>query len=282
MPRRPVSNATAHQLPILLESGSRYDWSSASYDPDVSVGTNRATVQHQMDGAPALRRLIEDEKAAWAVELRCPKTLMARVETSSADRQVVSWSSEEVDDVVWIVPGLIALTSLSLDGSGLTSLWTDAGDLHVPAGWWLAKGEAYRSKTLTESLVKFHLNKDMAKGTMEVIPDHSGGRLRFKVHMAPDVFKARSDRTLQVAALVGVCGCFPREFGGAAESQSGSGTSDARDDHPVARELRERLRRKNQDVALWDDHQNYDPALVATLLEPFRIVDFREEHDEED
>ena len=277
-----MSNATAHQLPILLENGSRYDWSSASYDPDVSVSTNRATVQHQMDGASALRRLIEDGLAAWAVELRCPKTLMARVETSSADRQLVSWSSEEVDDVVWIVPGLIALTSLSLDGSGLTSLWADAGDLHVPAGWWLAKGEAYRSKTLTESLVKLRRDKDMAKGTMEVSPDHSGGRLRFTVNMAPDVFKqARSDRTLQVAALVGVCGWFPREFGGIAESQSGSGTGDARDDHPVARELRDQLRRKNQDVALWD-HESYDPALVATLLEPFRIVDFREEHDEED
>ena len=280
MPRRPVSNATAHQLPILLENGSRYDWSSASYDPDVSVSANRATVQHQMDGASALRRLIEDGLAAWAVELRCPKTLMARVETSFADRQVVSWSSEEVDDVVWIVPGLIALTSLSLDGSSLTSLWADAGDLHVPAGWWLARGEAYRSKTLTESLVKLRRNKDLAKGTMEVHPDHSGGPLRFVVHMAPDVFKrARSDRTLQVAALVGVCGCFPREFGGPAESQSGSGTGDARDDHPVARELRDRLRRKSQDVALWDDPGNYDPALVATLLEPF---DFGEEHDEED
>lgn len=87
-----MSNATAHQLPILLENGSRYDWSSASYDPDVSVSTNRATVQHQMDGASALRRLIEDGLAAWAVELRCPKTLMARVETSSADRQVTHGS----------------------------------------------------------------------------------------------------------------------------------------------------------------------------------------------
>lgn len=269
-------------LPILLEDGSRFDWSNASYDPDVSVGSNRATVQHKIDGAPALRSLIEDGLAAWAVELRCPKTLMARVETSSADRQVVSWSSDDVDDAVWIVPGLIALAPLTLDGSGLTSLWADAGDLHVPAGWWLAKGEAYRSKTLTESLLKLRRDNDMAKGTMEVRPDHSGGRLRFTVNMAPDVFKrARSDRTLQVAALVGVCGLFPREFGGVAESQSESGTGDARDDHPVARELRDRLRRKRPDVPLWDD-ENYDPALVATLLEPFRIADFREDHDEED
>lgn len=279
-----MSKATAHPLPILLEDGSRYDWSSANYAPDVSVGTNHATVHHQMDEAPALRRLIEDGLAAWAVELRCPKTLMARVETSSADRQDVRWSPDEVDDTVFLIPGLIALTRLSLNGSGLTSLWADAQDLSVPAGWWLAKGDVRRSKTLTESLVTFlRGDKNMDKGTMEVSPDHSGGRLRFAVTMAPDVFKqAKSDRTLQVAALVGVCGWFPREFGAAPESSdSTSGADDARDENPLARELRDRIRHKRPGVPLWDDN-NYDPALVATLLEPFQIADFREEHDEEE
>lgn len=279
-----MSKATTHPLPILLEDGSRYDWSSASYAPDVSVGINHATVQHQMDEAPALRRLIEDGLAAWAVELRCPKTLMARVETSSADRQDVRWSPDEVDDTVFLVPGLIALTRLSLDGSGLTSLWADAEDLSVPAGWWLAKGDARRSKTLTESLVTFlRGDKNMDKGTMEVSPDHSGGRLRFAVTMAPNVFKqAKSDRTLQVAALVGVCGWFPREFRGAPESpDSTSDADDARDENPLARELRDRLRQKRPNVVLWDD-DSYDPALVATLLEPFRIADFGEVHDDEE
>lgn len=275
-----MRNVTEHTLPILLEDGSRFDWPSASYDPDVSVGSNRATVQHQLDGAPALRRLIEDGVAAWAVELRCPKTLMARVETSSADRQVVYWSPDNVDDVVYIVPGMIALRPASLNSSALTPLWADAGDLCVPAGWWLVKGEARRSKTLTESLVTFR-RKSMAKGTMEVSPDHSGGRLRFTVDMAPDVFeRARSDRTLQVAALVGVCGWFPREFGGFAESRSESDAGDARDDNPLARELKSRLRAKRKNVALWDE-ESYDPALVATLLEPFHFANFREEHEED-
>jgi len=272
-------------LPILLEDGSRYDWSDASYAPEVSVGRNSATVQHRLTGAPALHKLIEDGTAVWAVEMRCPKTLMARVETSTSpdDPQVVSWSPDEVDDMVYIVPGLIARTPLSLGRSGLTSLWTDAGELHVPAGWWLAKGQARRSKTLTESLVTFQRNKDMGKGTMEVSPNYGGGRLRFTVKMAPDVFKqARSDRTLQVAALVGVCGWFPRVFGGAvAESRPESGTSDARDEDPLARELGERLRRKRENVALWDDG-SYDPALVATLLEPLHIVDFREDNDDDE
>lgn len=272
-------------LPILLEDGSRYDWLDASYAPEVSVGRNSATVRHRLIGAPALHKLIEDGTAAWAVELRCPKTLMARVETSTStdDPQVVSWAPDEVDDMVYIVPGLIARMHFSLDGTGLTSLWADADELRVPAGWWLAKGQACRSKTLTESLVTFRRNDDMDKGTMEVGPDYGGGRLRFTVKMAPDVFKqAKSDRTLQVAALVGVCGWFPRVFGGAlSESRSESGTSDARDEEPLARELGNRLRQKRENVALWDD-ENYDPALVATLLEPFFFADSREDNDEED
>lgn len=199
---------------------------------------------------------------------------MAHIEisTTSDDLQKVSWSPDEVDDMVYIVPGLIALKHLALDRSGLTSLWAGADDFRVPAGWWLAKGEVCRSKTLTESLVTFRRNKDMAKGTMEVSPNHGGGRLRFTVNMAPDVFKqAKSDRTLQVAALVGVCGWLPREFKG----------SDARDEDPLAFELRDRLRRKRENVPLWDD-ESYDPALVATLLEPFFFGDFREDNDEDD
>ena len=267
--RRP-SSVQQSTLPMLLENGSRHDWREAKYSPKVLAGAGHAKVQHRLEGAAALRRLIDKEVAAWAIELRCPKTLMARVETSPVDHQVVHWSPDDVDDAVYIVPGAIALKELSLDDSALTSLWADAGNLRVPAGWWLVKGDARRAKTLTESLLKFQRDKKLAKGCMEVAPDHGSGRLRFKVKMASSLFeRARLSRDLQVAALVGVCSWFPRVFAG-----------DPIDEEPLAQELRERLQRAKPDVVLWDD-DNYDPALVATLLEPF-YVSADTEKDEDD
>lgn len=253
-------------LPILLEDGSRHDWQDAGYRPRVSAGSGRATVEHRLEDAPTLRKLIDNDDAAWAVELRCPKTLMARVDTSSAPSQAVRWSRDEVDDAVYIVPGVIALRELSLDRSALTSLWADAGELHVPAGWWLAKGDARRATTLTQSLLKFSQNEHLKKGRMEVEPDFSSGRLRFTVKMAPDLFKrARSSRDVQIAALVGACGWFPEVFRTDSASEDGEQIGG---EGPLAQELRHRLRAAKPDIVLWDD-KSFDPATAATVLEPF-------------
>ena len=258
-------------LPILLEDGSRHDWQDAGYRPRVSAGSGRATVEHRLEDAPTLRKLIDNDDAAWAVELRCPKTLMARVDTSPAPSQVVRWSRDEVDDAVYIVPGVVALRELSLDRSALTSLWADAGELRVPAGWWLAKGDARRAQTLTQSLLKFIRDDGLTEGRMEVGPDRSSGRLRFSVKMAPDLFeRARSNRDVQIAALVGACSWFPRVFG------NGIGVSDdgepiGGDEELLAQELRHKLQSAKSDVVLWDDDA-FDPATAATVLEPFLPV----------
>ena len=273
-------NAQQVPLPILLEDGSRHDWQDAAYSPKVSASGGRATVEHRLQDAPVLGKLIDDKAAAWAVEVRCPKTLMARVDTSFENPQEIRWRADEVDDAVYIVPGVIALRELSLDNSALTSLWADAGVLRVPPGWWLVKGDARRAKTLTESLLKFLRDETLAEGRMEIGPDRGSGRLRFTVKMAPELFeRARSSRNVQIAALVGACSWFPRVFKTASASSGGDGDghgdgdSDGEpiDEDPLAQELRYQLTNTKSDVVLWDD-DNFDPALVATLLEPFHAT----------
>lgn len=229
-------------------------------------------VEHRLQDAPVLGKLIDDKAAAWAVEVRCPKTLMARVDTSFENPQEIRWRADEVDDAVYIVPGVIALRELSLDNSALTSLWADAGVLRVPPGWWLVKGDARRAKTLTESLLKFLRDETLAEGRMEIGPDRGSGRLRFTVKMAPELFeRARSSRNVQIAALVGACSWFPRVFKTASASSGGDGDGEPIDEDPLAQELRYQLTNTKSDVVLWDD-DNFDPALVATLLEPFHAT----------
>ncbi len=250
---------TPNPLPLLLEDGSRLDWPDARYRPDVQVGVRRATVEHKLTGADPLNRLLEEGKAAWAVELRCPKTLMARIETSADAQQIAGWEHEEVHGDIHVIPGVIALRALSLDGARLSTLWKHLPAVQVPPGWWLARGVPRRASTRMESLLQFMRNDKLEPGRMEVGPDYGGGQLRFLVKMAPDIFdEARSNRSLRVAALIGACGWFPRIFGAGGEEDRAN---------PLARVLRDRLNEKNPGMPLWDD-DNYDPALVATVLEP--------------
>lgn len=266
-----MSDSAAGSLPFLLEDESRLDWPDATYRTDVTVsaGVGHATVRHLLSGTRELRRLIDEGSAAWAVELRCPKTLMARTVTSTDDLTTVRWETSDVDGEIFLVPGLVTIEEATLDSSELSPIWQEEAQIHVPRGWWLARGDTVRTDSLMQSLLNFE-RADLAAGRMEVAPDSSSGVLRFTVRMAPDLFEAvHTDRTLQVAALVGVCGWFPRVF---KPTEDGSGDEGWTDEQPVAQELRARIEKTDPDVTLWEDTTNYDPALVATLLEPFHIT----------
>ncbi len=248
------------------------DWSDAEYGAEIRAGTGQATVTHRLSKAPVLEDLIARRSAAWAVEVRCPKTLMAKIESSAEARHVVKWDADEVDGDVFIMPGLLAREDLRLDASGLTSLYQDIGDLRVPQGYWLARGYTYRASTLLQSLLSFRLDERLKQGRMEVVTDHSSGNLQFVVKMASDTFKrVPYDRAVQIAALVGACAQFPHAFR--------SGDDD--EEPPLVRELRERLESIRPGITLWEDEANYDPAMVATLLEPFRSAPVTGESDSE-
>ncbi len=198
----------------------------------------------------------------WAAELRCPKTLMARIETCSSDRQQVTWNERDVDGDIYVMPGVVTNERLVLEGAELSAIWKDILPLQAPRGWWLVRGNVRRTKTLAESLLKFVLEENAESGRIEVKPDRSSGRLRFTVHVDPDLFEhVKSDRTLKIAALVGACGWLPEIF---------RLDDPAADEDPLATQLRELLTSREPDVRLWD-HDLYDPALVATILEPLHF-----------
>ena len=247
---------TQVSLPMLLEDGSSLDWPDASYEPKVRVGASeRATIVHKLSGAPSLERALEEGRATWAAEIRCAKTLISRVETSIDARQVVRWERGEFDGVSWIVPGLLAVQELPLATSELDAIW-DGERLVVPSGWWLARGTKRKVNTLAQSLLRFVRDEDLDKGKMLIQPETGTGQLRFVAHLAEDLYAGvRTSRTLQVAALIGVCGHFPRVFGADPEEQPA-----------IAREIRARL--EDSGVPIWTE-DGYDPAQAATAIERF-------------
>ena len=246
---------TNASLPLVLEDGSRLDWPDAVYQPRVRVAADRATIVHDLAGAPSLERQIAEGFAKWAVEIRCPKTLLSRIELSSEPTQTVKWQRDELDGVAWIVPGLLAVQKLRLPADELDLIWSGES-LQVPSGWWLALGTKRKVTTLAQSLLQFFKAKDMEEGRMMIQPELGSGEPRFTAHVAADLWAdVQSNRTLQVAALIAACGHFPKVFG-----------KDPEQEPAIAREIRERLERAG--ALLWTDEE-YDPALAATAIEPF-------------
>lgn len=244
-------------LPKLLEDGSKLDWLDAAYAAEVQFGDRVARITHRLEHAPALERLVAEGGAKWAVELRCPKTLLACTETAGTPEMEVRWDAGDVDDLVYLIPGLLATRDVSLDTEGLNELWSDA-TLDVPRGWWLARGRERLSSTLREALLSFQVDTQLPPGGMRVSSDSTSGRLRFFVYVASDIREAvEHDRNMQMAGLVGVCSLFPKELGG----------DDAEEEHgTLMNELRGRLH--DAGVPAWDE-EGYDAARAATVIERF-------------
>ena len=201
----------------------------------------------------------------WAVELRCPKTLLARTTTGQVSEQTIHWDDSEIDGPAWLLPGLLVTAPIRLrDTSALNDLWRDS-PLEIPSGCWLTRGDPRRIAPLTDSLLRFQRDESLAAGRMMTAPDRSSGSLRFVVRCAFDVHRQveRNNRSVWLAALIGVCGLFGREFALGDNGSPGEGD--------LADEIRFRLEQAG--VPTWEDTDRYDPAAAATALEPFIFDD---------
>lgn len=250
------------RLPVLTEDASRLDWTLARYAVKVDVKAGRAFVKHQLHDAPEFDRLLSEGAAEWVTELRCPRTLLSRLERSRESEQVITLDAEDVVGDAFLVPGFVAVRDFELQVSGLDPLvWPPDTSVWVPAGWWLVRGDPQTTTPLTASFVRFRRDPDgrLAPGQMAVEEDTDGGKPFFRVTLARDLYdNRRTDRDIQIAGLIGACGMLPR---------SSLGTDGENATHPVAMQLRARL----EDVGVQDWTSDYfDPARAATVLEAFQ------------
>ncbi len=246
---------TRVSLPLLLEDGSRLDWPDGRYEPKVGVARDRARIRHSIAEAPSLQWAVSEGLAKWAVEIRCPKTLLSRLTLSAEPQHIVTWRRDELDGVSWIIPGLVAVREFDLPAQELDPFWHDV-ILRVPPGWWLAQGTKRKVNTLAQSLLRFVRDEKLDDGRMHVQSESGTGQLRFVAHIAPDIWpEAETSRNLQIAALIGACGHLPAIFGNGDEEED-----------EVAREIRDLL--EMAEVPVWTE-EGYDPALAATVIERF-------------
>ena len=250
---------------MLLEDGSSLDWKAALYSTELSVGDGYATVTHILKDAPQLQSFVDTGKARWALELRCPTTLLSRWELSETTVCTAKWNPTEVQGEIYFTPGLITVKPISMTSDGLSDLWTIP--LMIPRGCWLIRGDITRAKSLAASLLTFHSTSRLSEGEMEVRPDISSGDLHFKVYVSEKLFpQCPVRRDLQIAALVAAFGRIPH-----LDVENDSGGDDEASEYRILSSIKERLRELN--VPVWGEGQdeNFDPARAATAIEQFFI-----------
>ena len=252
-------------LPVLHHDGSRLDWLTAKYSSTVALKHQASAVIHTLSDAPEIEQLLYAGDAVFATEIRCPRTMLSRVEQAAGQEQRIDWHDDERNDDLYLIPGIIAVSDTTLSASGLHPLVRgDRTQVEIPAGWWLARGGEYRFTPLFVSLLKFVKDNEerLKLGTMSVEEAGISGNPQFRITLAADLYDHRREsRDVQVAALIAAFGLLPR---------SSMRNGENNDDCPLADALRSKFEDADPPIDNWDS-EFFDPALAATTLENFWI-----------
>ena len=250
--------------PVLMEDASRLEWIDARYEAHVEVTGDRVKIVHRLYDAEVLSDFIHKGSAEWITELRCPRTLLSRQESSRDSEQIIDLDADDILGEAFLIPGLVATSSLEFPASGSLNefVWPTDSKVTVPAGWWLVKGEPRTTAPLTASLVRFIRDSKnrLEPGQISVEEASDGGSPYFRVTLANDLYYERLHcRDVQISGLIGACGMLP---------QSSLRADGENAEHPIALRLYSAFEEANID---WNS-ENYDPALAATVLENFYVL----------
>ena len=250
-------NGLLSTAPILdLRTGEpNLDWPSATYVAEASGGGGSWRIQHRLDGAEAIHDLINAGAAAWAAEVRCPRTLYSHLAQSSSDLTRVEFDDLQTREPVFVVPGVIALEDCNLSTVGTAAIWQRAGT-HVPVdrGTWLVRGRAQKAD-VTSSLLLFVADGTLDDHELRIRPyTDQDGNTRLRIRMpSKQLPRTREEAFIAQAwqaamAYLPSCDAFRIEEDGEPGGVYG-------------RELATKLGH----IPLWND-RDWDPLMAATAL----------------
>ncbi len=260
-----MSALIGQPFPVLRQDGSSLDWQDARYRVEIEVRGQTAEITHDLANASELEQLIDAGAAAWAVEVRCPRTLLARTWSGPDSTQRIEWNGADMSGEVFFFPGLLAIRAALLSTAGLSDLWGEE-PVPVPAGAWLVRGDAFASRNLAASLIEFLKDDSLEEGRLKAHASGSEEKPRFVVSVAPDLFSRAStgDRDIHVAGLIAALAKLrPDSPGFRAEAES-----------RIASLLRDALEQAG--TPAWDS-DDWDPAWAATTIERFHPARHGEE-----
>ena len=253
-------------VPVLdVRTGTgNLDWPDAAYrvdtDPDGAGGWR---VRHHLTGAAALRGLVASGDAAWAVEVRCPRTLYSELTYAPGERvtMTVPKRPEMNHGPVWFLPGIVARNDCVLATDELSDIW-QGPPITAPAGTWLARGQPI-TKSAASSLLRFAAADDLAVGRMRIRnerDDAGHARLLIELHER-QLHRSEQDAVFLAMAWAAALAHLPNIEGFEIPAEGDDTLAEPTEYYGQL--LVRRLR--SEGVALWDEAA-WCPLSAATAL----------------
>ncbi len=179
-----TSNAIRSHDHPMLEAGN-LSFPDGRYLLDFAVGADRSSyvITHQIEGAPLILSLLEEEKALYACIVSSPISSYRETHTSKSPKHEVSWNVDDLGEAPMFTPTVLCTEAkditLSTARDGVHPIWDDqAVSLHK--GSRLALGSVIQLESSILHLLSFHKDPALDEG-------------RFKVELASEPFRFRVD-----------------------------------------------------------------------------------------
>ena len=253
------------------------DWPGASYEVEVEPGSKNMSwnVVHSLNGAPGVKALLSSGEAEWAVEARCAESLYLCVATSTIYRTQITVEPGNIGAAsLHLWPGVVAVKDCLLDPS--ETAW-GIDRIPVGRGRWLVRGAPMLVEHDEYSPLVFRPHEKLdPEGRVAITPEESGQDIRF-------VVKARGDRIQLLShhepALMA---CWATALAMLPTVNEYKVTFDELGSPKVeGSQIGDLLVRRliAENMPLWNDRDEWDPMLAASIFIPLQAKTGTDEED---
>lgn len=234
--------------------------------PDDAVSHEELRLEHRVERAGLIKRLIRQEKAEYACIVSSPKSFYRRTLRQSSPSQRVTWSDRDLGEPPLFTPVILCTEAIDVD------LDTDRDEVHsawhgvhvkIPRGARLAVGHVFDLRSSVTQLITIQPDETLSGSTFLV--DTGSDPFRFVVKCGPELIhyfrKAPQSVTRSNVMTHVVTACLAvlqRQFDDPEEWD--------RNLHRLADHLTQKYPHR------WDD-EDFHPEEAATVLHPHVLPD---------
>ncbi len=186
----PSNAVRSHSHPV-LEAGN-LSFPNGQYVVDFKPGEDRSsfTLEHQIEGAALISRLLADKQAQYVCIVSSPISSYRRTHISDLAMHKVRWDTENLGESPLFTPMILCTASCELTISqkrdGVHSIW-DGAHINFKKGSRLALGPVVRLQSSIIQLLSFRKDENLKNGTFFV--DAETQPFRFLVNVSPDLHR---------------------------------------------------------------------------------------------
>lgn len=266
----------AFPYPVLEEGNLAFP--DGEYTPDFEQGDDgySAHVRHTVDGAPLIKRLVQDKQAVCGCTVSIPATGYRHLHVAEEGvfKQQIKWDRDQVGEPPFVRPLIVcceAVRHTLSQRDGVHEAWIGR-EIELEKGTKIALGPTLRTKSSMQSLLSVKRDDSLEKGQMRVAPCTDEG-FYFTVKVASDLYdfiqnpggggRSLHRRSILVHAASSCFALLAKDYTKDGEDEDGWRS------YPNLRALAADMESKG--LSTWEEIDDFCPELAATSMHPHRI-----------